>query len=40
VGDLPRGNLVGREMTTIRNNIDGLIYGLLTAGAFRWLWPR
>ena len=26
--------------TTIKATIDGLIYGLLTAGAFGWLWPR
>jgi hypothetical protein len=26
--------------TTIRSTIDGLIYGLLTAGTFGWLWPR
>ena len=26
--------------TTIRLTIDGLIYGLLTAGVFGWLWPR
>lgn len=26
--------------TTIKNNIDGLIYGLLTAGVFGWLWPN
>lgn len=26
--------------TTIKNTIDGLIYGLLTAGVFGWLWPR
>ena len=26
--------------TTIRSTIDGLIYGLLTAGVFGWLWPR
>ncbi len=26
--------------TTIRSMIDGLIYGLLTAGTFGWLWPR
>jgi hypothetical protein len=25
--------------TTIKNTIDGLIYGLLTGGAFGWLWP-
>lgn len=26
--------------TTVRSMIDGLIYGLVTAGAFGWLWPR
>ena len=26
--------------TTIKSNIDGLIYGLMTAGTFGWLWPR
>lgn len=26
--------------TTIKNVIDGLIYGLFTAGVFGWLWPR
>jgi hypothetical protein len=26
--------------TTIRSMIDGLIYALLTAGTFGWLWPR
>ncbi len=26
--------------TTIKHMIDGLIYGLLTAGVFGWLWPR
>lgn len=26
--------------TTIKLTIDGLIYGLLTGGAFGWLWPR
>lgn len=25
---------------TLRAMIDGLIYGLMTAGAFGWLWPR
>ncbi len=25
---------------TFRNTIDGLIYGLLTAGTFGWLWPH
>jgi len=25
--------------TTVRNLVDALIYGLLTAGVFGWLWP-
>jgi hypothetical protein len=25
---------------TIREVMDGLVYGLLTAGTFSWLWPR
>jgi hypothetical protein len=25
--------------TTLKNTLDGLIYALLTAGAFGWLWP-
>jgi hypothetical protein len=25
---------------TIKEVIDGLIYALLTAGTFAWLWPR
>lgn len=25
--------------TTIKSTIDGLIYGMLTAGVFGWLWP-
>jgi hypothetical protein len=25
--------------TTLKSNIDALIYGLLTGGAFGWLWP-
>jgi len=24
----------------IKEVIDGLIYGLLTAGTFGWLWPK
>jgi len=24
----------------IKETIDGLVYGLLTAGVFGWLWPR
>ena len=26
--------------TTIKASVDGLIYALLTAGTFGWLWPR
>lgn len=26
--------------TTIKATVDGLVYALLTAGAFGWLWPR
>jgi hypothetical protein len=26
--------------TTIKSNVDGLVYALLTAGVFGWLWPR
>lgn len=25
--------------TTVKSTLDGLIYGLLTAGVFGWLWP-
>ncbi len=28
-----------RWSTTLKNLFDALIYGLLTAGAFGWLWP-
>lgn len=26
--------------TTVKNLFDALVYGLLTAGTFGWLWPR
>jgi hypothetical protein len=26
-------------MTTLKASLDGLVYGLLTGGAFGWLWP-
>jgi hypothetical protein len=26
--------------TTLKSNVDGLVYALLTAGVFGWLWPR
>jgi hypothetical protein len=25
--------------TQLKNTVDGLVYGLLTAGVFGWLWP-
>jgi hypothetical protein len=27
-------------VTTFKSTVDGLVYGLLTAGTFGWLWPR
>ena len=29
-----------RWSSTMKEVIDGLVYGLLTAGTFGWLWPR
>lgn len=29
----------GSPMTSLRNTFDGLIYALITAGVFGWLWP-
>jgi hypothetical protein len=26
--------------TTVKNTFDALLYGLVTAGTFGWLWPR
>jgi hypothetical protein len=26
--------------TTFKNTFDGLLYALVTAGTFGWLWPR
>ena len=41
LGMIPESIWWGRSWGwTIRNVIDGLIYGLLTGGAFGWLWPR
>jgi hypothetical protein len=37
---IPTSTWYGRNWgTTIRGVIDGLLYGLFTAGAFGWLWP-
>jgi hypothetical protein len=31
----------GRSWTnTFKSTIDGLVYALVTAGTFGWLWPR
>ena len=41
LGTWPESIWMGRPVaTTIKTNIDGLIYGLLTGGVFGWLWPR
>jgi hypothetical protein len=29
-----------RWTTTLKSNIDGLLYGMLVGGAMGWLWPR
>lgn len=39
-GSWPESIWFGRKWsTTLKNTLDGLIYALLTAGAFGWLWP-
>jgi len=41
LGNLVNGIWKGQTWSmTIKEVIDGLIYGLLTAGTFGWLWPR
>ena len=41
VGPLVNGIWKGQPWgMTIKEAIDGLIYALLTAGTFGWLWPR
>jgi hypothetical protein len=41
LGHLSNGIWKGQMWgATIKEVIDGLIYGLLTAGTFGWLWPR
>jgi hypothetical protein len=40
VGQIPNSIWWGRSWsTTIKTVFDGLIYGMLTAGVFGWLWP-
>ena len=41
VGNLSNGIWKGQMWgNTIKEVIDGLVYALLTAGTFGWLWPR
>jgi hypothetical protein len=41
LGHLANGIWKGQTWSaTIKEVIDGLVYGLLTAGTFGWLWPR
>jgi hypothetical protein len=41
LGEIPASIWYQRSWgTTMRNVIDGLVYGLLTGGVFGWLWPR
>jgi hypothetical protein len=41
LGALPGGIWKGQTWSmTIKEVIDGLVYALLTAGTFGWLWPR
>lgn len=41
LGHLSDGIWKGQRWSaTIKEVLDGLVYGLLTAGTFGWLWPR
>ena len=41
LGNLSNGIWKGQTWTaTLKEVFDGFVYGLLTAGAFGWLWPR
>jgi len=41
LGCLSNGIWKGQPWSiTIKEAVDGLVYGLLTAGTFGWLWPR
>ena len=41
LGNLSNGIWKGQTWSvTLKEAFDGLIYGLLTAGTFGWLWPR
>jgi|SRR5271166_285168 len=41
LGNLSNGIWKGQPwLSVIKEVIDGLVYGMLTAGTFGWLWPR
>jgi hypothetical protein len=41
LGNLSNGIWKGQPWSvTLKEAFDGLVYGLLTAGTFGWLWPR
>jgi hypothetical protein len=41
LGNLSNGIWKGQPWSvTIKEAVDGLVYGLLTGGTFGWLWPR
>jgi len=40
-GQMSESIWMGRPWrVTLKNVLDGLVYGLVTAGTFGWLWPR
>jgi hypothetical protein len=40
-GQFPESIWMGKPWTVaLKNGFDGLVYGLVTAGTFGWLWPR
>jgi hypothetical protein len=41
LGHMTNSIWMGRSWAaTFRSMFDGLVYGLLTAGSFGWLWPK
>ncbi|HWN17976.1 MAG TPA: hypothetical protein VNO19_03565 [Gemmatimonadales bacterium] len=41
IGQMPESIWMGRPWKiTWKNALDGLVYALVTAGTFGWLWPR
>jgi hypothetical protein len=41
VGQLPAAIWMGKPWSVaLKELLDGLVYGLVTAGTFGWLWPR